>query len=362
MTGPPGTGKSQVISEIIINSLFNGQTVLFTSKNHKAVDVVVERLNSLSNTPPILRLGDENSLFDRKLLEYLEKLTDPSTVFDEDLKIKKDKYIALSNSYNSSLEIKSKIIKFRNQIDEAENKICNTNNPYRTVINNTNIDYISELKSSFESTKKSYYLSFKENQESLLKKLLWFHYKKVNTTKFNDDLEHLTSLLEHYNIKPAVIDKSYFDKLSNEINKIEEICNYKKSLSELNNLAELETVDSDLIKIKKDQIDLAKEIWDLHLKTLELPPDLKQWIGNIISDLKLGNPVDVSAVFKTLSHYMPCIAVTSLRLKSQLPFTKAMFDIAVIDEASMCDIACVLPVLYRAKKAVIIGDSNQQNI
>ena len=60
MTGPPGTGKSQVISEIIINSLFNGQTVLFTSKNHKAVDVVVERLNSLSNTPPILRLGDEN--------------------------------------------------------------------------------------------------------------------------------------------------------------------------------------------------------------------------------------------------------------------------------------------------------------
>ena len=37
----------------------------------------------------------------------------------------------------------------------------------------------------------------------------------------------------------------------------------------------------------------------------------------------------------------------------------ALFDLVVIDEASQCDIASALPLLYRAKRAVILGDPNQ---
>ena len=36
-----------------------------------------------------------------------------------------------------------------------------------------------------------------------------------------------------------------------------------------------------------------------------------------------------------------------------------MFDVAIIDEASQCDIASCFPILYRAKKAVIVGDDKQ---
>jgi superfamily I DNA and/or RNA helicase/very-short-patch-repair endonuclease len=35
------------------------------------------------------------------------------------------------------------------------------------------------------------------------------------------------------------------------------------------------------------------------------------------------------------------------------------FDLLVIDEASQCDIASVIPLLYRAKRVVVIGDPNQ---
>jgi hypothetical protein len=35
------------------------------------------------------------------------------------------------------------------------------------------------------------------------------------------------------------------------------------------------------------------------------------------------------------------------------------FDLVVIDEASQCDIASALPLLYRAKRSVIIGDPQQ---
>ena len=55
-----------------------------------------------------------------------------------------------------------------------------------------------------------------------------------------------------------------------------------------------------------------------------------------------------------------CWAVTSLSARGgRIPFEPGYFDIVVIDEASQCDIASALPLLYRAKQAVIIGDPNQ---
>jgi very-short-patch-repair endonuclease len=51
--------------------------------------------------------------------------------------------------------------------------------------------------------------------------------------------------------------------------------------------------------------------------------------------------------------------VTSLSARGRLPFEPAIFDLVVIDEASQCDIASALPLLFRAKRAVIIGDPLQ---
>lgn len=45
--------------------------------------------------------------------------------------------------------------------------------------------------------------------------------------------------------------------------------------------------------------------------------------------------------------------------KGRVPFESGLFDLVVIDEASQCDIASVLPLLFRAKRAVIIGDPQQ---
>jgi superfamily I DNA and/or RNA helicase len=36
-----------------------------------------------------------------------------------------------------------------------------------------------------------------------------------------------------------------------------------------------------------------------------------------------------------------------------------LFDVAIIDEASQCDIASCFPILFRAKRAVIVGDDKQ---
>ncbi|HEY1337939.1 MAG TPA: AAA domain-containing protein [Bryobacteraceae bacterium] len=51
--------------------------------------------------------------------------------------------------------------------------------------------------------------------------------------------------------------------------------------------------------------------------------------------------------------------MTSLSARGRLPFEPGLFDVVVIDEASQCDIASALLLLYRAQRAVIIGDPLQ---
>lgn len=60
VTGPPGTGKSQVVSQIIVQAIWRGERVLFASRNNRAVDVVVERLNRLTAYPALFRLGSQD--------------------------------------------------------------------------------------------------------------------------------------------------------------------------------------------------------------------------------------------------------------------------------------------------------------
>ena len=67
--GPPGTGKSQVVTDLLINAAWQGKKILFASKNNKAVDVVETRVNSLGPRPILVRVGSNQ--YQAKLAEYL---------------------------------------------------------------------------------------------------------------------------------------------------------------------------------------------------------------------------------------------------------------------------------------------------
>jgi DNA replication protein DnaC len=65
ITGPPGTGKSQVVLNILANAVMQNKKVLFASNNNKAVDVVKDRFvnNVFTDTETaladvLLRLGN----------------------------------------------------------------------------------------------------------------------------------------------------------------------------------------------------------------------------------------------------------------------------------------------------------------
>ena len=56
MHGPPGTGKSQTITNIIANQLYNGRRVLFVSEKKAALEVVQRRLEAIGLDPFCLEL------------------------------------------------------------------------------------------------------------------------------------------------------------------------------------------------------------------------------------------------------------------------------------------------------------------
>lgn len=54
--GPPGTGKSQTITNMIANALYNGKTVLFVAEKMAALNVVQKRLENIGLDPFCLEL------------------------------------------------------------------------------------------------------------------------------------------------------------------------------------------------------------------------------------------------------------------------------------------------------------------
>jgi superfamily I DNA and/or RNA helicase len=64
-------------------------------------------------------------------------------------------------------------------------------------------------------------------------------------------------------------------------------------------------------------------------------------------------------LFPSLVSMLSCWAVTSLSTRGRVPLEPGFFDLIIIDEASQCDIASSIPLLFRAKSAVIIGDPKQ---
>ena len=73
--GPPGTGKSQTITNIIANQLYRGKRVLFVAEKMAALQVVQHRLESIGLAPFCLELHS-NKAKKSGVLEQLQRTTE----------------------------------------------------------------------------------------------------------------------------------------------------------------------------------------------------------------------------------------------------------------------------------------------
>ena len=112
ITGPPGTGKSQFIMNLIINLFLNNKTVLFVSHTNEAVNVVNEKINN----------DFRNLLFRTGSKKYKQKLTEK---FNE-LSLDSQKNYTSPASLKRIDILWNKIINFKKtilKVDRLEEKV-----------------------------------------------------------------------------------------------------------------------------------------------------------------------------------------------------------------------------------------------
>ena len=76
--GPPGTGKSQTITNIIANALYAGQRVLFVAEKKVALDVVYYRLSEAGLKPYCLRIESDKANKRQVYDELAERIALPT--------------------------------------------------------------------------------------------------------------------------------------------------------------------------------------------------------------------------------------------------------------------------------------------
>ncbi len=357
ITGPPGTGKSQVVSTLLINAARRGLRVLFASKNNKAVDVVETRVNALGSRPVLLRLG--RGEYQTNLSQYLTTLLASRVTpeDDENFREAQSEYSALTVKIRTLQDRAQEIVELRNAVDAAERKA----ETVRSELGEERFNRFCSLDANDFQHQAERLLAAAEcacrERQPIFMRLFWFAFRNARLTALCRVAENVRKSLESVGIPvPA------------------------NPTADAHVAAWIET--SNELRRRSEQVRLASaystsksmRVWEawLRLAPARLNQSDRKNLGDFNAVLRLlvqsdgqGQRAgrDVFAryyrLFPHLVSQLPCWAVTSLSARGRIPLEAGFFDLLVVDEASQCDIASLLPLLFRAKAAVIIGDPMQ---
>lgn len=352
--GPPGTGKSQTIVNLVAHLVANGKTVLVASRMDKAVDVVAERLNDLGASHMALRAGRLN--YQRQLSEELNNLLaqnnsdlddDIEDILLVDTKDMKDHLDMLRNMENKSETIIKLEKNWHDKLEEVEEqeKILGKKEYIKKTLKKGEIDMVAGIIKVLEhNMEKAGFISKIANFTSLgqLKKILNLKDFDVNYETIGKLKQELEFANMEWSLRKIEADIQKTGNLHMLAEQIRTMKRKQKSLA------------TNILKNKRREA--LKELLRDENKRRRLKVHAKSLVAN---RKRLQTNILEEEDFRPLLEAFPCWCVTTYAVSDSLPLKPGMFDVAIIDEASQCDIASCFPILFRAKRAVIVGDDKQ---
>ena len=351
--GPPGTGKSQTIVNLVAHLVANGKTVLVASRMDKAVDVVAQRLNELGAPFLALRAGRLN--YQKQLSFQLQDLIankiDIDTGFEDAILVDVDDMYELLGA-----------------IKELENKcekILELEKEWH--------DIISKKLSLQADLGEPQYInhSLKKDEVDEIKKVLSSIEKNLEKSGLFTSIANTMSamkLKKILNVHSLPSDPESIMRLSLELQVSELECNARMTETRIHKIGNIHQLLSQIKELKKKQrtlaVDILKNKRRESLKGLLRDQVKRQRLiihtKAIVERKKnLQNRLLEEEDFTPLLEAFPCWCLTTYAVSGSLPMKPGLFDVAIIDEASQCDIASCFPILFRSKKAVIVGDDKQ---
>ena len=351
--GPPGTGKSQTIVNLVAHLIANGKTVLVASRMDKAVDVVADRLNELGAPFLALRAGRLN--YQKQLSFQLQDLLSGKVDIDSDYE---DSLFATVDDMRNHL----------NLLRDYENK-CEQIIKLENDWHNMSLDIDQQEKSigNMQFIKSA----LKKSEIEAILQIIATLEKNMEKTGFLANIANFGSingLKKILKLKDFEVNYENLGRLKSELSIAAMIWNLRKIESDIQKTGNLHVLTEQIRQMKKKQKPLAINILKGRrresLKGLLRDQVKRQRLIVHSKSLverrqNLQSRILETEDFKPLLEAFPCWCVTTYAVSGSLPLKPGMFDVAIIDEASQCDIASCFPILFRAKKAVIVGDDKQ---
>ena len=331
--GPPGTGKTQTILNIIANVLTQGKTVLVVSNNNAAVENIKEKLASDKYKLDffVAQLGSSN-----KKTEFVSCQTGLYPDFT-DWEIESDKYNALKE------ELSYLTATVKDTFDKKEHLSL-----LRQELSEVDLEWIHfkdsiTLSGDFLWKKK---IKRKMNSKKWLE--LWSAVEDSLTLSRIGFIFKIRALFKY-----GIIDWSFYEnadlKLLDEVKSLF----YQSRISELEE--QISFLEKSLEKSGEEEQDRYTDVSMLLFKNY-LQKKYKNKQGRrIFQKDELEKAKNIEKEF--LREYP---VVLSSTFSATIAIGKdALFDYVIMDEASQADIVTGALSLYCAKNAVIVGDTKQ---
>ena len=317
VTGPPGTGKSQAIVSMAASVLLSGGGVLVASKNHQALDAVEDRLGALAPDAPFATrtLKPEEDIdvdFSDALKQLIDRTHSPSRGHFDDVMM--DDLVAVARERSAAID----------QLAARSELEC-------------------EIAGLLES----------------------IAYREKRGARDDGDAIAVPSLSLVRRLIAALSRMVFKGSLA----EAREASVSGKRLTDLRSRLERLRASRDELPSDVDPIELGERVQELATVVLPRLMERRTAVGETerraiaesyddwtFAGGKGQLPDDLA---RAVLRHRPLWLASILGTPRRIPLDDGLFDLVIFDEASQCDIATAIPLLARAKRAVVVGDDQQ---
>ncbi|MFC3451373.1 caspase, EACC1-associated type [Amycolatopsis speibonae] len=329
-TGPPGTGKSQLVANVVATAVSNGQSVLITSTNNRAVDEVWERCERLV-PGALVRTGSKGDpKKGRKNYREQEQRSirslmaaPPSTLNEQTSRaVLWQATKALDQVFkavNEKAEQERDLLRIAGDRQASASALGHEANQLRNLFAGANLLELAARADRISRAK----LFGSLRRKRFCRAISWQGDRSATTCA------SLGALAQ------------------------QEVA-WDNARTAIANIHDDHTLEVSLGACADDVRALSKQLLETTVRTA-----VHSGRNNVEALVRAtsGSGTDWSEIRRSLP-YLRAWAVTNHSIR-RFPTTPGLFDLVIVDEASQCSIPQVIPALYRAKRALIIGDAMQ---
>ncbi len=358
--GPPGTGKSTIVRNALTSLALQGETAIFASQNHRAVEAVVPRLNAVSEPEElILQMNPKNESgattrvpLGTRALERVSLARDPAAA-----EALEDHVLGARDALSQISATRGKLRELLQERDalatiESSSKQLRTRHGdewHSTAEQIAPIPkpevaagWVRKLTSDGFDLRKPWAavrlrMLSRKLRRSAARGQLAFP-EPLSTSSLGDLIQWQCLKAQRAELEDKIDDAASFESLGADLDR------------QSHALLEASRAAATLLPAAAPSRIPEGEASFLHALKAELHggSSRRQHLDELLR-----------RHFEVVLGAFPLWACTNLSVPSIVPRRVAAFDLAVVDEAAQCDAASILPILFRAKRVMIVGDPQQ---